>query len=182
MDGKPARMRRPPHSTRGDTVADFSLALARRGRPLAGAVAVAIAALAAGPAMADESDASVLMSFVAGEYALVGRAPHGGASYAGTAKIAEEGDHLSLERQVSGHTVRATGRVEVPSPPGEGQVLRFRWDDGQAITMTCLVAGDLDNYARLTCLWGADGKDLKEPGLEAMFSVATWPERAGSPD
>lgn len=163
-------------------MADFSWAPARRGRPLAGAVAVAIAALAAGPAMADESDASVLMSFVAGDYALVGRGPDGGASYAGTAKIVEEGDHLSLERQVSGHSVRATGRIEVPSPPGEGQVLRFRWDDGQAITMTCLVAGDLDNYARLTCLWGADGQELKEPGLEAMFSTTAWAEGAGSPD
>ena len=163
-------------------MADFAWGRARRGRPLAGVVASAIAVLAAAPAMADESDASVLMSFVAGNYALVGRGPDGGASYAGTATIAEEGDHLSLERRVGGRTLRAVGRVEVPSPPGEGQVLRFRWKDGQAITMTCLVAGDLDNYGRLTCLWGADGKDLKEPGLEAMFSTATWPERAGSPD
>jgi hypothetical protein len=169
-----------PHSTREDLVADFDWAPARRGRRTALAVAATIAAGA--PAMADESDASVLMSFVAGDYALVGRGPDGGASYAGTAKIAEEGDHLSLERQVGGRTVRATGRVEVPSPPGEGQVLRFRWTDGQAITMTCLVAGDLDNYARLTCLWGTDGKDLKEPGLEAMFSMTAWPEGAGSPD
>ena len=162
-------------------MADFSWASARR-RRTALAVAAAIAALAAAPAMADESDASVLMAFVAGDYAFVGRGPDGGASYAGTAKIAEEGDHLSLERRVGGNTVRATGRVEVPSPPGEGQVLRFRWDDGQAITMTCLVAGDLDNYARLTCLWGGDGKDLKEPGLEAMFSTTAWAAGAGSPD
>jgi hypothetical protein len=160
-------------------VADFSWASARCGLRTALAVAAAIAALAATAAMAAESDASVLMSFVAGDYALVGRGPDGGASYAGTATIAEEGDHLSLERQVGGRTVRATGRVEVPSPPGEGQVLRFRWDDGQAITMTCLVAGDLDNYARLTCLWGADGQALKEPGLEAMFSTTAWAE---SPD
>ena len=159
-------------------MADFSWASARR-RRTALAVAAAIAALAAAPAMADESDASVLRAFVAGDYALVGRGPDGGASYAGTAKIAEEGDHLSLERQVGGRTVRATGRVEVPSPPGEGQVLRFRWTDGGAMTMTCLVAGDLDNYARLTCLWGADGQALKQPGLEAMFSTAAWAE---SPD
>ena len=100
-------------------MADFSWASAHGGHRTALAVAAAIAVLAAGPAMADESDASVLMSFVAGEYALVGRGPDGGASYAGTAKIAEDGDHLSLEHQVGGHTVRATGRVEVPSPPGE---------------------------------------------------------------
>ena len=159
---------------RENRVADFSWVSARCGRRTALAVAAAIAVLAAAPAMADESDASVLMSFVAGDYALVGRGQDGGASYFGTAKIAEQGDHLSLERRVGGHTVRATGRVEVPSPPGEGQVLRFRWDDGQAITMTCLVAGDLDNYARLTCLWAADGQQVKEPGLEAMFSTTSW--------
>ena len=165
-------MRRRWFSARENGVADFSWASARYGRRTALAVAAAVAALAAGPAMADESDASVLMSFVAGEYALVGRGPTGRRPMPARV-VAEEGDHLSLERQVSGHTVRATGRVEVPSPPGEGQVLHFRWDDGHALTMTCLVAGDLDNYARLTCLWGADGQELKEPGLEAMFSMAT---------
>jgi hypothetical protein len=133
-----------------------------------------MAALAVGPAAAGDSDASFLRSFVAGDYAVVGRAPDGGAAYSGTATIAEDGEQLVLERRIGGRTVRAVGRVEVPSPPGEGQVLRFRWADGQAMTMSCLVAGDLDNYARLTCVWGADGQPPKEPGLEAMFSTAAW--------
>jgi len=152
----------------------------RRGRRTALAVAVAMAALALEPAIADDSDASFLLSFVAGDYALIGRGPDGGAAYAGTAQITQAGDQLILEREIGGRTVRAVGRVEVPSPPGEGQVLRFRWDDGQAVTMTCLVAGDLDNYARLTCLWTADEQAPKEPGLEAMFSTAA--RGAGSPD
>ena len=144
----------------------------RFGRRAVVAAAVAMSPLAVAPAMADDSDGSFLLSFVAGDYALIGREPDGGGAYAGTAKIAQEGEQLVLERRIGGRTVRAVGRVEVPSPPGEGRVLRFRWDDGQAVTMTCLVAGDLDNYARLTCLWGADGQDLKEPGLEAMFPTA----------
>ncbi|MGH6962269.1 MAG: hypothetical protein ACREE7_17440 [Dongiaceae bacterium] len=139
-----------------------------------------MAALAPGPAIAGDSDASFLLSFVAGDYALIGREPDGGAAYAGTARIEQDGDHLILEREIGGRTVRAVGRVEVPSPPGEGQVLRFRWGDGRAETMTCLVAGDLDNYARLTCLWAADGQPPKEPGLEAMFSTAA--RGAESPD
>jgi len=164
-------------------VADSTWASAhqgRRGRRAARAVAALIVALAAGPAVADDSDASFLLSFVAGEYAVVGREPDGGAPYAGTAKITQEGEQLILERRIGGRTVRAVGRVEVPSPPGEGQVLRFRWNDGQEITMTCLVAGDLDNYARLTCLWGADGQPPKEPGLEAMFATAARGGEAGS--
>ncbi len=154
--------------------------LLRRGRRMALGVAVAMAALALVPAIADDSDASFLLSFVAGDYALVGREPDGGAAYAGTARITQDGDQLVLERRIGGRTVRAVGRVEVPSPPDEGQVLRFRWGDGQAVTMTCLVAGDLDNYARLTCLWGAEKQQLKEPGLEAMFSTAASAEGAGS--
>lgn len=156
---------------------------ARLARRVALAVAVTMGVLATGPVIAaDDSDASFLLSFVAGDYAVVGREPDGGAPYAGTAKIAEDGEQLILERRIGGRTARAVGRVEVPSPPGEGQVLRFRWDDGEAVTMTCLVAGDLDNYARLTCLWGADGRELKEPGLEAMFSTAAWSKSADSPD
>lgn len=143
---------------------------------------IAVAVVAAAPAHADESDASDLRAFVAGDYALVGRGPDGGPAYAGTATIAEDGERLILERRISERTVRAVGRVEVPSPPDEGQVLRFRWDDGQAVTMTCLVAGDLDNYARLTCLWAADGQSPREPGLEAMFPTAVWPRGAESPD
>jgi len=145
-------------------------------------IAAAIAAFASATAVADDSDASALMSFVAGDYALVGRQPDGGASYTGTATIAEDGGQLVLERQIGGRTLRATGRVEVPSPPGEGQVLRFHWTDGQTMTMTCLVAGDLDNYARLTCLWTPDGQPAKQPGLEAMFSTTAWPDSAKSPD
>ncbi len=153
--------------------------LSRRGRRAALAVAVAMAALAPEPAIADDGDASFLLSFVAGDYALIGREPGGGAAYAGTARITQDGDQLILERQIGGGTVRAVGRAEVPSPPGEGQVLRFRWDDGHAMLMTCLVAGDLDNYARLTCLWGADGQP-REPGLEAMFATAARADDAGS--
>jgi hypothetical protein len=148
--------------------------LSRRSRRAALGVALAMAALELEPAIADDSDASFLLSFAAGDYAVVGREPDGGAAYAGTAQITQDGNQLILERRIGGRTVRALGRVEVPSPPGEGQVLRFRWGDGQAMLMTCLVAGDLDNYARLTCLWGADEQAPKEPGLEAMFSTAAW--------
>jgi len=132
---------------------------------------MAVVAWSAGAVEADDSGVSDLLSFVAGDYALVGRAPEGGGAYAGTATITQDSEQLILERRIGGRTVRAVGRVEVPSPPGEGQVLRFHWDDGQAVTMTCLVAGDLDNYARLTCLWAADGPSLKQPGLEAMFAT-----------
>jgi hypothetical protein len=130
-------------------------------------------------AMANDDEPFVL-SFVEGDYALIGQEPDGGTVYAGTARIAKDGDQLILDRRIAGRTQRAVGRVEVPSPPGEGQVLRFRWDDGRAVIMTCLVVADLDNYARLTCLWNAASQPSHEPGLEAMFPTAVWFERPGS--
>jgi hypothetical protein len=117
-----------------------------------------------------------LMDFVVGNYALIGREPDGGSVYSGTANIGLSGDdHLVLRRKIDGHEIVAEGRFEVPSPPGEGRVLRFRWRDPAPILMTCLVGSDLDNYARLSCIWVREGSQPNEPGLEAMFPTANWP-------
>ena len=44
------------------------------------------------------------------------------------------------------------------------------------MTMSCQVAGDLDNHARLNCCWLRDGFDPKRQGLEALFPTAAWPK------
>ena len=93
-----------------------------------------------------------LLDFVVGDYATVGRNPEGGTAYTGSARIERAADGLLLTETRSSGRIKAEGRIEVPSPPGEVEVLRFRWRDPEATTMTCLVAGDLDNYPRLTCL------------------------------
>ena len=49
-----------------------------------------------------------------------------------------------------------------------GQVLNFRWEEAGPMLMSCLIGSDLDNYARLTCLWG---RESGAAGLEAMFPV-----------
>lgn len=118
------------------------------------------------------------LSFVPGKYTFVGREPDRGASYAGEATIDNDGKGaLVLRRSVAGKAVEARGAVEVPHPPGEGKVLRFRWQEGgKGKTMTCLVSGDLDNYARLSCVWTVDGSSPKAPGLEAYFSTEMWSE------
>lgn len=131
-------------------------------------------------ALAAESD-NDLLDFVVGDYAVIGRDPDGGATYAGTARIARRGDDLTFERQRGDRKVTAAGRLEVPSPPGEGHVLRFRWRDPDPVTMTCLIGTDLDNYARLTCYWMHDGTEPRQPGLEAMFATADWPDAAAKP-
>jgi hypothetical protein len=130
------------------------------------AVAAALL-LALGPAAPAAQDADPLLDFVAGEYVLVGRQPDGGAAYAGTARIERRGDHLVLTRQVGELRTEARGAVE-PAAGGDARVLRFR--DAGARVMTCLVHSDLDNYARLSCLW-AEGAPA-QPGLESYFPTA----------
>jgi hypothetical protein len=115
-----------------------------------------------------------LFSFVIGDYAVIGQYPDSSSTYSGSAKIVAAKNGLMLTQKIGSKTIRAAGTIEVPQPPGEGQVLRFRWQDQGAIIMTCLVAGDLDNYARLTCYWGHEKNRATRPGLEALFPTAVW--------
>jgi hypothetical protein len=133
--------------------------------------AFAALVLSAGAALGkdEKTQADALLSFVVGDYVIVGREPDGGAPYAGTARIEPRTGGLFLNRRRGQHEVTAIGRLEVPSPPNEGRVLRFRWYDPEPVLMTCLVSADLDNYPRLTCYWLHEGTQPAEPGLEAMF-------------
>lgn len=120
----------------------------------------------------EKTQADALLSFVVGDYVIVGRDPDGGAPYSGTARIEPRTGGLLLNRRRGAHEVTAIGRLEVPSPPNEGHVLRFRWYDPEPVLMTCLVGADLDNYPRLTCAWLHEGSQPVQPGLEAMFPAA----------
>lgn len=120
-------------------------------------------------------DQEAWAALLPGHFTLVGRQPDSGAAYSGKAVISARGHGFSLERTIGKKTIKAKGAIEVPSPPGEGQVLRFRWQDHGLRLMTCLVQGDLDNYARLSCLWVIEGRKHKAPGLEAYFATEAWP-------
>jgi hypothetical protein len=120
----------------------------------------------------EKTQADALLSFAVGDYVIVGRDPDGGAPYSGTARIEPRTGGLLLNRRRGAHEVTAIGRLEVPSPPNEGHVLRFRWYDPEPVLMTCLVSADLDNYPRLTCMWLHEGSQQAQPGLEAMFLAA----------
>jgi hypothetical protein len=127
---------------------------------------LAVVLIAAGATSLPAKDASEasLLDFVIGDYAVIGREPDGGATYAGSARIEPAEGGVTLKERRGGHEVTASGKLEVPSPPGEGRVLRFRWQDGDPMVMTCLIAGDLDNYARLTCYWLREGSVAQGAG------------------
>jgi hypothetical protein len=127
--------------------------------------------LSAGVALGKDAriEADPFLNFVVGDYVIVGREPDRGRPYSGTARVELGEGGLLLNRRRGEHEVTAMGRFEVPSPPNEGRVLRFRWYDPEPVLMTCLISADLDNYARLTCYWLHEGSQPAEPGLEAMF-------------
>jgi hypothetical protein len=120
----------------------------------------------------------VLLDFILGHYDFVGRDPDSVSAYTGTAVIARHAGKVTLTRTIGSKVTTATVSLEVPAPPGEGTVLRVRWHDGEPRLMTCLISGDLDNYARLSCVWIIEGRDHRSPGLESYFS--TDARRAGA--
>ena len=126
----------------------------------------------------DGKEEPLLLSFVFGYYAIVGQYPDSSTAYSGVARIEKKKDSLILTRRIGSRTITADGRIEVPHPPAEGEVLRFRWVDKDPMLMTCLVNGDLDNYARLTCYVIPEGRKYIQPGIEAMFPTNTWPSNA----
>jgi hypothetical protein len=121
-----------------------------------------------------ENDENPLLGFVVGDYILIGKEPANGKVYSGRGVIEKKGEKLIFKREIGGKKIVAEGEIIVPSPPGEGQALRFRWNDRGPKEMVCLIPGDLDNYARLTCYWGKLPPGYNLPGLEAMFSTAPW--------
>jgi hypothetical protein len=140
------------------------------------AVLITLLCLAASAVAADKE--LPLLSFVKGDYVIIGKAPDNGPTYSGQGRREKKGNKLILHRQINGKQRVAEGVLAVPSPPNEGEVLRFTWFESGPREMTCLVNSDLDNFARLTCYWVTPKQRHTEPGMEAMFPTAAWPNNA----
>ncbi len=125
--------------------------------------------LAAFDGNADSSQQQFLSEFVAGRYQLIGQGPDSDRTYSGQVEIFSESGKLRFRRIVAGNTVNGEAAVEAAAG-GEASVLRMRFKkNGVAYESTCLVQGDLDNYARISCyLYRQDGATQK-PGMEALF-------------
>ncbi len=127
-----------------------------------------------GSTLAADSEPSMLHTMLPGHYAIVGQMPDGGEAYTGSAQITLNEGVLELTRTIGTQTVSGTGTVE-HAKIGEAEVVRLRWPGHNA---TCLHRLDLDNYSRLSCYWTPDGQPPKQPGLEAYFPTANWPQAA----
>lgn len=137
------------------------------------AALLALASLLGPPAFAADDDERPEWSFVPGRYTLIGRHPDSQVTYTGTAKIERVGKQLRLARTVAGRQEHRFGVVR-RADPGEAWVLEFKWGRKTPMEMICLINGDLDNYARLSCHWGRAGNPHAQPGMEAYFSQEPW--------
>jgi len=106
--------------------------------------------------------------FFAGEYAVVGCLPDGGAPYAGRATISAMQDGLVLTRRVGDKESTFQGRFE-KAAAGDTEILLFQGAPPEVVILSCLFVSDPDNYPRLSCLWGPKENRSGTPGLEAYF-------------
>jgi hypothetical protein len=141
--------------------------------PLINLIALFIAPLALAETPLPAED--LLVDFVVGRYHLVGRQADGEATYQGRVEIFRAQRSLRVRRTINGVTVEGSAAIEA-APLAETRVLRLRFTEADTpFECTCLVQGDLDNYARLTCYrYRRDGK-TRQPGLEALFHDPGWP-------
>ena len=110
-----------------------------------------------------------LAVFVAGNYFLVGKAPDSNKTYQGKLSINNSNGQLNIARNINGVVIKGSAAIE-SALSGETKVLRMRFTEkGKSYEETCLVSGDLDNYARISCyLYTSDNKTT-QPGMEALF-------------
>jgi hypothetical protein len=124
-------------------------------------------------AQAEDPSQAFLADFVVGRYHLVGREADSETTYQGRVDIFRDPQNaLQVRRTVGGLVITGTAAIE-QATLAETEVLRMRFTEaGIAFECTCLIQGDLDNYARLSChRYRRDGK-TRRPGLEALFHQA----------
>jgi hypothetical protein len=106
-------------------------------------------------------------AFFVGKYEIVGRRPDSNQTYSGKATISANGKELKIVRSINGRMIEGTGKFDRVKPD-EIPVIRISFrENGRLVEETCMFAGDLDNYLRITCV--VYSKATKRAGLETYF-------------
>ena len=108
--------------------------------------------------------------FVEGKYHLVGKSLDSEETYYGNVElVASHGNRIKVRRTISGITIMGIGAIEKETADNVN-VLRIRFEENDVKhEETCMIDGDLDNYARITCYLYQPGVSTSNPGLEALF-------------
>lgn len=131
-----------------------------------------LATLIATPAFGDAERGDFLSEFVLGRYHLIGKKPDAEIAYLGRVEIYRDRTGLKIKRRIG--EAMAVGSASVESAlNGDAMLLRMRFTENQtAYESTCLIQGDLDNYARLSCHRYRQDGGTRQPGLEALFHAS----------
>jgi hypothetical protein len=114
-----------------------------------------------------------LTGFVVGNYLLVGKAPDSNKTYHGKLSINNRDGQLKVTRNTNGVSIQGSAAIERSLDSG-ANVLRIRFfEKGKNYEETCLVSGDLDNYARISCYLYTTDNTTKQPGMEVLFHEVT---------
>ena len=103
---------------------------------------------------------------VVGTYDVVGKVPGTSKAYAGTLVIATDSTTYRLTRTSEGTDARGDAWIE-SCGPDKITVLAASYDTTPKLEMRCSLAGDGDNYFRVSCRTREPGGEWQ--GLEAWF-------------
>ncbi len=115
-----------------------------------------------------------LSHFILGQYQLIGKKIDSQDTYVGQLIISakdtnSENVELIITRIIDGKTTHGSAAIET-TMHSESTVLRMRFtNDDINYENTCLIRGDLDNYARISCYLYQPNVRTDDPGLEALF-------------
>ncbi len=118
-------------------------------------------------AQAEQCDESTLKALIPGHYTVVGRLPNSDKTFSSIMDIKANEDHtfIAIEK-IKSKVMRKWNGYYKNASPGEGCVLHLVNKQNK---LACLVSIDLDNYARLTCLWKNSNQNAQRLGLVALF-------------
>ncbi len=106
--------------------------------------------------------------YLVGNYECIGRWPDSSQTYSGRLEISKAPQGITITRTIAGQRIEASGKFATATPDAI-RVLRVTFSQGgESYEQTCLVSGDLDNYARITCYLYSS--KTKRVGLESWFA------------
>lgn len=120
-------------------------------------------------AIAEETQEDFLKTFVLGKYHLLGKSIDSEETYYGKVELKMTAQGIRVYRIISGTKIVGTAVIE-KSLSDKINVLRIRFEENDnKFEETCVIAADLNNYARITCYLYKPGIKIVNPGLEAWF-------------
>jgi hypothetical protein len=122
------------------------------------------------PIIAGNIDAKKeLKKFIVGNYLLVGKAVDSQETYTGKLSIQLKNDQLFIKRHINDEVTFGQAKIKTANN-GHTNLLEMNFTLLKVnYQQTCLIQGDLDNYARISCYLYPLAYSTSDPGLEVLF-------------